>query len=64
MSDIDTLNRCAVGALGGQISILSPPRRLSPAEARTFAAWLVSVADAVDPDGVPFDQVLEAVRAT
>jgi hypothetical protein len=59
---IDTLNSRGVGLLGGQVTVLNPARRLSAAEARVFAAWLVTVADVADPDGVPFEQVLEAVQ--
>lgn len=63
-SGIDVMNRCGVGMLGAQVRILMPTHRMSAAEARVHAAWLVAVAEAIDPDGTPFEEILVAVRNT
>lgn len=65
--EIDIFNRYLVGAHGGGVVVLNPSLRgfvLTGEDARVFAAWLVAVADGVDPDGAPFDEVLAAVRNT
>jgi len=62
---IDIANRQMVGVRGHQeIVVLAPFRRLTPDEARAHAAWLVVLAESLDPDGPPFAEVLEAVRGT
>lgn len=57
-------NRHGVTHAGPHVRVLNPPRgRLTADEARAFAAWLVVMAERVDPDGTPFSLVLGAVDA-
>ncbi len=64
MADIETANQQLVGARGDRIFVMGAIHQMTPAEARRHAAWLVIVADVIDPDGTPFDEVLAAVRST
>jgi hypothetical protein len=58
-------NTHGVTHYGNTVRILNPPRgRLTADEAKAYAAWLVLAAERVDPDGVPIEQVLDAVRMT
>lgn len=62
---VDTTNDYLVGAAGGDLTIAFPALgKIPPANARRLAAWLAVLADAVDPDGPSFDEVLVAVRST
>ena len=59
---IDTLNRHCVGGKGGKVVVVMPPTRpLTPAEAKTFAAWLVTMSEAIE-EGRPFSEYLTAVE--
>ena len=64
MSDLELMNAQLVGAQAGMVVVQFPVTVMEPEHARVHAAWLVSVADALDPDGTPFDEVLAAVRNT
>lgn len=64
---IDTANRhvVALGRLGGDhISIRRPPGRLNKQEALVFCAYIVTLAEMLDPQDVTFSQVLRAVQNT
>lgn len=64
---IDTGNRQVVAVQAGTIRVLNPPSGpMSPAQAMSFAAWLVACAEVVvvDPAGFRFEQILAAVRNT
>lgn len=59
---IDPTNRFGVAVLGDSIVLLLPPRRMTRAQALTFAAWLVVLAD--DDDPPQFPEHLKAVQNT
>ena len=63
---LDTTNDQLVGVQGGTlVTILLPKARMTPAQAIRHAAWLVAMAEAVDPDAhYAFEQTLDAVRGT
>lgn len=59
---IDTLNRFVVGAIGGKIAIVFPPREpMEPKDALLLAAFLVSIADPTEGH-TEFQKVLQAVQ--
>ena len=65
MSTIDTANHFMVVANGGSLAILNPPKRpVTPREALNLAAWLVSMAHAVEPDlsEQEFQRTLAAIQ--
>jgi hypothetical protein len=59
---METFNKFGVGVVGSDVAILMPPRRLSPADAMVFAAWLVVMADIADTSLPPFGDYLNAVQ--
>lgn len=60
-TDMDTANKHLVGAQGGNIVILNPPRGpISKHDALVLAAWLVTLA--ANDEGSDFDRVLRAVQ--
>lgn len=62
---VDTTNDYLVGVVGGDLTIAFPALgKIPPAAARRLAAWLAVLADATDPAGPSFDEVLVAVRST
>jgi hypothetical protein len=60
---VDTVNYQMVGVQGGRVTVTLPKPAMTPAEAVLHAAWLVALAEALDPD-VDFAAVLAAVRST
>jgi hypothetical protein len=63
-NSMETFNKFAVGVAGRDVVIVVPPRRLSPADAMLFAAWLVTMAQIQDSKLEPFDTYLKAVRSS
>jgi hypothetical protein len=61
-AEIDTANQFLVGVQGKAIVIRGQPSAMTKAEALTFAAWLVVLADDEPPHR--FLSVLEAVQNT
>lgn len=59
---MDTANRFLVSVQGDDIIVMLPPVRMTRAEALTFAAWVVALADESDDDR-DFKEVLSAVQA-
>jgi hypothetical protein len=59
----ETANWHAVGCRGGQVTVMMPPVTMSADAALLHAAWLVAVAEALDPSQ-PFEAYLAAVRST
>jgi hypothetical protein len=57
---METFNKFGVGLAGADVVILMPPRRLSPADAVMFAAWLVTMAKIADAKA---PGILECVAA-
>jgi hypothetical protein len=59
----DVVNWQGVGTRAGQVVV--PRHRLSmaPWEAMVHAAWLVTIAEVLDPD-LDFEAIREAVRST
>jgi hypothetical protein len=64
MSELTVPNRQFVGAHAGRVGVMFPVANMTGDEARVHAAWLVAVADIVDPAGPSFDEIREAVRLT
>lgn len=66
--EIDTTNQQLVGLRGGQVVVTLPQiSPMSAAQARSFAAWLVVVAEMAEmsSETAPsFEAYLEAVRNT
>jgi len=60
---METFNKFAVGVIGGDVAIMMPPRRLTPADAMLFAAWLVVMAQ-IQNSKLEFGDYLEAVSNT
>lgn len=64
-STVDTFNRHGVGAKGGAVVILRSPGVLGRTDALMFAAYIVAIAETLEPhDGPTFAEALEAVRGT
>lgn len=64
-SEIDTGNASLVGVRGDHITVLLPARTLTPTEALVHAAWLVAMADTIDPGAAAqFAEVYAAVMST
>jgi hypothetical protein len=64
---IDTFNRFAVSVYARRVVLLAPPpaHGMTPAEALTLAAYLVTMAECVEPRTLPpFEAVLAAVQST
>lgn len=63
---IDTTNYSMVTAHDGKVLVMIPiPNRLTPAEARQFAAWLVVMSECAEvgeAKSPTFEQVVDAVR--
>jgi hypothetical protein len=68
---LDTENWAFVGARAGRVVVSRPPAvgamgyvvgEMGPADALVLAAWLVVVAEGVDPDLPSFGAVLAEVR--
>lgn len=62
---VDTANHFLVGAQGETLVILNPPGRpITRREALNLAAWLVVLADVVqpDPDGKEFARLVAEIR--
>jgi hypothetical protein len=69
VDDIDTTNRQLVGLRDGEVIVMIPPHGpLTAAQARSFAAWLVVLADTaemVSGRAQPsFEAYLKAVQNT
>lgn len=62
---IDTANYFVVVAKGGTVQVRYPPRRpITPREALSLAAWLVCMAEVVEPALAKgeFQRTLEAIQ--
>lgn len=61
---IDTLNRHLVTTHRGAVVVARPPNYLTRDGALTFAAWVVAMAQTLEPvAGAPtFEEILAAVR--
>ena len=65
MADIDTSNDCFVGAQGGGVVILLPPREpMDRMKTLRLAAYLLALAPDAKPGDPSFDEVLIAIEST
>lgn len=62
--EIDTTNKFLVGVLGDQVVLPKPvPPKLAAADALILAAWLVAMAQCIEPES-NFTALLDAVNNT
>ena len=62
-TEINTMNVQLAGAQGDSVVVMIPRNVMTPDEALLHAAWLVQIADVLDPEH-SFDDYLQAVRNT
>jgi hypothetical protein len=63
----DTTNWSLVGVQGDDVVVLRAQRSMSREQAINLAAWLISIADMIEPDKdteAEFTELLHAIRAT
>lgn len=64
---METFNQFMVGLQGGKLAIMNKAKLMTgitPDEARNLAAWLVTLADVIDPTEGAFDKILAAIQNT
>lgn len=64
--EIDTINKHLVSTVPGGVIMLSPPRTpLTSMEAKSLAAWLITMAEMNEPESdADFDDILQAIQNT